>query len=442
MADADATVRNLYSGTTSGVLYTDRREFYLKPAKYAELFPNVTPFLTFTMRANFRTGLQDPVFKLFEHRAPFERRIVTVNGTTDTINAASAGVGAESNAFTFDGLTGLSPITIDASWVGLQFEVCDSTKTTFRGMAICSEGTGSSTAKFRNLGGTTITTEDNDIFVCKGQATEEGATAPDAQSSELTVVWNQAQIFRTTLEITGTLMQASLKGANKDLARLRRDKMQEHKMFQEGAFLFGESPLGTNLAAGDTFTYLDQLVGAGSKAVRTTVGAHSAIRLYGATSGDYKSYWASLNKSTDTYDDFVDRMEIAFQYVPNSGRKPCFVGGGVMSHLAKKAMEKNSGWVINVSDARKSDSGFNIRELITPHGSLDLIYTHSFKYEHKNDMMLIDPANIEYVQYRPSKFKANIKTDDGYDGIKDEYFSDAGLGMTNIKAHQLMSYAG
>ena len=76
MASEAAAVRHQYTGGTTGVLYTDRRNFYLKPSKYAELFPNVTPFLTFTMRANFRTGLQDPVFKLFEHRAPFERRVM------------------------------------------------------------------------------------------------------------------------------------------------------------------------------------------------------------------------------------------------------------------------------------------------------------------------------------------------------------------------------
>jgi len=443
MASADAAVRNVYTGGTSGVLYTDQRNFYLKPSKYAELFPNVTPFLTFTMRANFRTGLQDPVFKLFEHKAPFERRSCQVVGDDDVVVAAAAtGAAAESAVIDVDNFTGLNPSTVDGSWEGYQFEFWNEARDTFRGMVICTEGTGSNTLKVKNLGKTAISTDDNDWFIQKGQATEEGVTSPEANSDELLVVFNQAQIFRTPLEITGTLAQASLKGANKDLARLRRNKMQLHKVNQEGAFLYGESPLGTNLdASSDTFSDLDKLVRtSGGKPVRTTTGAASAVRLYGASSGDYQSYWSGINKGSDTYDDFVDRMEIAFQYVPNSGRKPCFVGGGVMSHLAKKAMEKNSGWAINVSDSRKSDSGFDIRELITPHGSLDLIYTHSFKYEHKNDMLLIDPANIEYVQYRPSAFRANIKTDDGYDGIKDEYFSDAGLGITNIKSHQLMIY--
>jgi len=441
MASGAAAVRELITGGTTGVLFTDRRDFYLKPRVYAELFPQATPFLTFTMQANFRTGLADPVFKLFEHRAPFERRVATNNGSSVTINATSTGASAESSAITFDTITGLG--TLDASWEGLVFEVWDSVGAVFRGLAICTEGTSTTTAKFKNLGTVNIVSVDNDLFVCKGQATEEGVVAPAAGSSELETVWNQAQIFRTTLEITGTLAQASLRGANKDLARLRRDKLMEHKMFQEGSFLFGESPLGTNLSqdSTDTFNDLDKLIRtSGGKPIRTTVGASSAIRLYGDSSGDTQSYWSSIPKASDTYDDFVDRMEVVFQYVPNSGRKPVFTGGGAMSHLAKKAMEKNSGWAINVSDARKSDSGFDVRELITPHGSLDLIYTYSFKYEHSNDMLFIDPANIEYVQYRPSAFRANIKIDDSYDGVKDEYFSDAGLGLTNIKSHQLMIY--
>ena len=64
MAVGAPTVRNLYTGTTSGNLYVDRRQFYLTPAQFSELFANVAPFLTFSMNANFRTGLQDPVFKL------------------------------------------------------------------------------------------------------------------------------------------------------------------------------------------------------------------------------------------------------------------------------------------------------------------------------------------------------------------------------------------
>ena len=440
MASTAAVVKNLYTGTTTGVLYTDRRQFYLKPNQFAELFPSVTPFLTFTMKANFRSGLADPVFKLFEHQAPWERQYLQNNGSTVAIAAGATGAAAESNAVTFDNITGLNSL-IDASYEGLQFEVWDSTLTTKKGVVICTEGTSSTTAKFKNLGKVAVNTVDDDYFVLIGQATEEGVVSPAAWADELKVVWNQCQIFRTPIEITGTLYQASLRGANKELARLRADKAAEHKIRMEKAFLFGSSLLGTNLSAADTFTDLDKLVRtSGGKPVRTTVGLVRAIEMYGASSGQYKSNF-SINATSYNYDSFVDDMEIVFQYVPVAGSKDTFIGAKALSFFAKKAMDKNSGWVLN-QDSSIDTRGNKVRYLVTPHGDLKLNLTHSFKYEHSNQMLVADPRNIEYVQYRPTSFNANIKTDDGYDGVKDEYFSDAGLGITNIKAHQLFTVTG
>lgn len=433
---ATPTPKNLYTGTTTGVLYTDRRQFYLKPNQFAELFPNVSPFLTFTMKSNFRTGLTDPVFKLFQHKAPWERQSMTVNGTATTIAAASTGAATASAAITFDGITGLNS-DIDESYVHLVFEVWSADGATKKGVVLCTDDTSTTTAKFKNLGKTAITTADNDIFVCIGNAQEEGVVSPEAWADELEVVWNQAQIFRTPIEISGTLAQASLKGANKELARLRANKMAEHKIQMERAFLYGSSPLGTNLSSADTFSDLDKLTGDGSKVVRTTVGLIRALELYGATSGQYKSVF-DLSGSSPSYDDLVDILEIVFQYVPTSGMKNSFLGSGALGFWSKRAMEKNSGWVINVNTENKNIAGQNVRTLITPHGDLDLTLTHAMKYEHKNEMLIVDKSNVEYVQFRPSKFETNIKTDDGYDGIKDEYFSDAGLGITNIKAHQLI----
>lgn len=435
---ATPTPKNLYTGTTSGVLYTDRRQFYLKPNQFAELFPNVSPFLTFTMKANFRTGLADPVFKLFEHRAPWERQYMVNNGSTVTIAAASSGAAAESNAITFDGITGLNS-SIDESFVHLVFEVWSSDGTTKKGVVLLTDDTSTSTAKFKNLGKTAINTTDNDVFVCIGNAQKEGDVSPEAWSDELKVVWNQCQIFRTPIEISGTLAQASLRGTNKELARLRADKMAEHKIQMEKAFLYGSSPLGTNLSESDTFSDLDKLTGDGGTGapVRTTTGLVRALELYGATSGYYQSVF-DFSGGSPSYDDLVDTLEIAFQYVPISGMKDVFLGAGALGFWSKRSMEKNSGWVINVNTENKNIAGQNVRTLITPHGDLNLILTHAMKYEHKNEMLIVDKNNVEYVQFRPSRFDTNIKTDDGYDGVKDEYFSDAGLGITNIKAHQLI----
>lgn len=439
---ATPTPKNLYTGDTTGVLFLDRRDFYLKPKSFAELFPNVSPFTTFLMRANFRTGLADPVFKLFQHQAPWQRQVMSVNGSGDiVIAAAGTGAAVESNAVTFNNITGLNA-TIDESYVHLQFEVWDESGSTLKGVVLLTDDTGSATAKFRNLGETAINTVDNDRFVCIGNAQEEGVVAPEAWADELVTVWNQTQIHRTPIEITGSLHQASLRGANKELARLRADKMAEHKIQIEKALLFGSSPLGTNLSSADTFTDLDKLVGDNSKVVRTTVGLLRALQLYGdSTAGaQYQSVFAV--GATTEYGDLVDILETVFQYVPISGIKDSFLGAGALGWWSKRAMEKNSGWVINQNSSERNIAGQKVRTLITPHGDINLVLTHSMKFEHKNQMLIVDPTNLEYVQYRPSKFAANIKTDDGFDGVKDEYFSDSGIGITNIKAHQLLEIEG
>ena len=362
-----------------------------------------------------------------------------------TIAATSSGTSTESSALTFDAAYGVpasgTTPTISEALANTIWEVYDSTGSTLRGVVMLTEDSSATTAKFKNLGKTAITTVSGDKFVLISNGQGEGAVAPEAWSSELTTVWNQCQIFRTPIEITGTLAQASLRGANKELARLRGDKMMEHKIHMEKAFLFGASPLGTNLdASSDTFSDLDKLVGLDDKVARTTTGIVRAIQLYGATTGQYRSN-ISIGAAA-SYDDLVDELEIVFQYVPNSGVKTCFTGGTALGFWSKRAMEKNSGWVINVNTEERNMVGQKVRTLITPFGDLDLNLTHSFKYEHANQMLIVDPRNLEYVQYRPSSFNTNIKTDDGYDGIKDEYFSDAGMGITQIKAHQLITITG
>jgi hypothetical protein len=44
---------------------------------------------------------------------------------------------------------------------------------------------------------------------------------------------------------------------------------------------------------------------------------------------------------------------------------------------------------------------------------------------------------LKHKRYRPHKFATNIKTDDGYDGQKDEFFSDEGVGIQMIEKHSL-----
>ena len=52
-------------------------------------------------------------------------------------------------------------------------------------------------------------------------------------------------------------------------------------------------------------------------------------------------------------------------------------------------------------------------------------------------MLVVDEDNLFHAQYRSPMFQANIKTDNGYDGVKDQYFSDEGVGVSLIESHNL-----
>ena len=434
---ATASVRHLYTGGTSAVLYSERRDFPLKPAQFDELYKSVTPLLELAAKKRV-TGLKDPVYKMFEHKNPWERRYMVNNGSTVTIAAGSTGAAAESDAVTFDGITGMNA-TIDTSYVHQMFEVWDSTGTTKKGVVLLTDDTSSTTAKFKNAGTTAISTVDGDLFVHITSAEEDGSEAPDAWSDELTIVWNQCQQIKTAVQIEGDLYYAALKGANNELARLRLQKLGEHKKKIEGALMKGKSLLGTNLSESDTFTDLDKFTGDNSKVVRTTYGLIPIIEDLGSTSGTNQNNF-SVTAADYEYADFVDDMEKWFAYDnEDAGTKVALAGPGAISFWSKMSFANNSNnWQVVMSDTKTNSLGWKIRKLETPHGDIDLKKTYSLKYEYNNYMVSPDPNHLSLYQYRPDQFKANIKTDNAYDGEKDMYFSQVGLGLTQLYTHKLM----
>lgn len=436
---ATASVKHLATGGSTVVLATDRRDHYIEPAQFAELFKSETPFTYLAMK-NLVTGLKDPVFKMFQFENTFMRRYFQNNGSSVTIAAASSGASAESDAVTIDGITGFGTnTTIDSSFVHKVFEVWDSSKTTLRGVVILTDDTSTTTAKFKNLGTTAIATVDNDYFICISNAQEDGSEAPDAQASELSVVWNQCEQFKNSVELKGEILYAALRGESNELARLRAIAFKEHKVDIEGAFMKGMSPLGTNLSAGDTFSYKDLLTGDNSGVVRTTYGFIPAVKNYGNSSGDYQNIW-SIVAGDFKYEDYVDMTEKIFQYFPPGGELYAICGPGAMSYWSKLLYARSSkdNWIVQFSGTQKDSFGFNIRILETPHGVLKLTKSDALRFEYNNYMAIPDDRYLSFYQYRPSEFKANVKTDNDYDGQKDLYKSDCGLGLKHIKTHHVV----
>jgi hypothetical protein len=430
---------------SSGVLYTDRRDFYMRPNVVKELWTDVTPFTTVVANQQTISGLKDPQFKMFEHRNPWQKQeaqaAAAANGQVIAKDNAEDDI--ELKASSLVGLEGEGGNTSYDSHIGLQIEIWDSAKATKRGVCLIT-GKGANKWVVKNMGDEDITVAENDYLVVIGNAYGEGTTAGTAWSDELQVVYNQCQIFKTPLQITGTLLEASLRGESSELARLRDQKSQEHKIQKERAFLFGRSPINISGGFNDGSTAsTDYHLSDGSgNRVRSTMGVIPAIEKHGYASGADQNRF-SISEASYSYGDFVDDMEKVFQYVPESGMKRAFCGMGAMSYWSKmtgaSGFAGNSGWTVNLSDMERDALGFNYRVLESPHGAIQLIPTPVLRDAYSKTMLVVSDENLFHAQYRAPKFQANILTDDAYDGVKDQYMSDEGIGVTLIESHKLFN---
>tara|TARA_R100001594_G_scaffold103249_1_gene137918 strand:+ start:43 stop:1335 length:1293 start_codon:yes stop_codon:yes gene_type:complete len=420
----------------SGVLYTDRRDFYIDPNVTKELWTDVTPFTTVVSNKETRQT-NDPVFKMFEHRNPWVKQYWLGNSDTDNLDSDNT----TTTTITVDGFTN---IDADSSLIGIQAEVWTDGYGSKKAIVVVTAVNSATQIVVKTLWtstGSDIALANNDIFLVIGNAQGEGTTSPDAWSDELKVVYNSCQIFKTPLEITGTLLQASLRGESSELARLRVLKGQEHKMQKEKAFLYGVRVGGTNLGGADTFAD-GGITDAGSKLVRTTYGLIPAIENYGNATGDDQNKF-TVSEASYTYSNFVDDMEKVFQYVPETGVKQAFCGAGALGYWSKldgsSGIAGKSGWTVNVSDMKRDALGFNYKTLETPHGILQLIPTPALRGPYNKTMLVIDDSNMFHAQYRNQMYQTNIKTENAYDGVKDQYFSDEGVGISLIESHNLFT---
>ena len=425
----------------SGVLYTDRRDFYVSPQVVKELWTDVAPFTTVISNRESRK-VPDPIFKMFEHRNPWVKQLFLCNSDTDNLDSDNT----TNTTVTVDGASNCS---IDDSLIGHICEVWTDGYGSKKGIVRVDSVTSSTVVVVNTLwtsSGSDIALADDDIFLIIGNAQGEGTSSPEAWADELEVVWNSTQIFKTPLQITGTLLAASLRGESSELARLRAQKNQEHKMQKEKAFLFGKRVGGTGLdlqdgSSSDSFAD-GGVLDADGNLVRTTYGAVSAIETYGdsTSTNDYQNIF-TVSEASYSYSSFVDDMEKVFQYVPEAGVKRAFVGAGALGYWSKIAgtsgMAGNSGWTVNMSDMKRDSLGFNYKILETPHGILQLIPAPALRGPYNKYMLVISEENLFHAQYRSPMYQTNIKTDNAFDGVKDQYMSDEGVGIQLIESHHL-----
>jgi hypothetical protein len=440
-----STAKILYQGGASNVLFTDRRYFYPETEVY-EYWKNITQFLTWVSMIS-RKPTPDALYKIFEDSPTFQNQYFYNNSATVTI----ASTGAESNDVAIDNITNLTQAgTADNSMVNLLCEVWDSAGTTKRGVCYISSVTSTTQVKFKTAKATAIATVDNDIFRVIGTVRGELSVAGEAYFNELSMVWNSTHYFSLPIEITGKLYkEVKLRGVSNELGRLREKKFKEMKMQVQNGLLKSTSTLGTNFNASDTFTEANLRTTTDSdsntSSVRTTYGFIPILEDYGIEWTGTGAMNANTNiftipSSALDYDVFTDMSKVIHDKRENNVI-PGFCGFGFMAEMAKKVVDnKKFGFLgkVQLGDTAINSLGFDVRNLFTPFGTIQLIPTKALSNEYENYCLLPNDQAIGIREYEPWQYKTNIKTDNDYNAVKDVINYDAGLQMNLLPTHHMI----
>lgn len=440
-----STGKILFQGGASNVLFIDRREFY-PASEVFEYWKDLTQFLTWVSTIN-RMPTPDPLYKIFEDSPTFQNQYFYNNGTALTI----ASTGAESNAVTIDNITNITQAaTADDSMIGLMFDVWNSTGTTKKGQVFISDVASTTTVKFKTTKATAVVTADNDIFRCIGTVRGDVSVAGESYFNELTRVWNSTHYFSLPVEVSGKLYkETKLRGYSNDLARLRIAKFKEMKMQVQNGLLKSSSTVGTNFSGSDTFTEANLRTitdsASNTSSVRTTYGYIPILEDYGIEWTGNGSMNANTNiftlpSANLDYDTFSDMSKIIHDK-RESNVIPGFCGYGFLGEISKKCVDGNKFGFLGkeqLGDNAINSLGFNVRNLFTPFGTIQLTPTKALSNEYEYYCLLPNDQAIGVREYENWQYKTNIKTDNDYNGVKDVINYDAGLQMNLLPTHHMI----
>jgi hypothetical protein len=254
----------------------------------------------------------------------------------------------------------------------------------------------------------------DDEILKLGNAMEENSLAPDSWATQPVKRFNYVQTFRDPFDSSAD-NQAEGKVAGPDTrARLRREKLIEHRINIERQVLFGER---------------NEIIDNTENKVRRTTGGVLQFIKEGNDSGVYDL--GSENNGILTETEWSNYCSEALKY--GSDTKLFLTSRYVAQVLdghASGRIETTTGEEIY---------GMNLSRYITTHVDVIIATTELFEnYYAKMGLML----DIENLKLRPfagedSTLKTNIQENDR-DGWKDEYMSKIGLQLDLPKTHTVL----
>jgi hypothetical protein len=253
----------------------------------------------------------------------------------------------------------------------------------------------------RSLGGTAAASlNDNDYIFLIGNVNEEGATARTANTTKTTSAYNYTQIFRDSIDSTGTLEASELYGTGKgELPYLRGKYGHTHCVHIEKAFWFGERA---------------ETTGATTKAMRATGGVLEYIT----------TNVTNQSSTTLTETEFITFLSTGF--AKGSSEKILFADSRILQTI--------SGYALGQQRIQPNENkyGVAIAKYFSPFGTVNIVMHPEFKNSYAGYAFLLDLDcfKYRYLRGRDTKLKLNIQAND-VDGEKDEFMTECGLERIN-----------
>ena len=367
-----------------------------RPTNYRELFtllePNGTAPLQALLAMTSSEGTDDPKYNHFRDELP--NRTIVVNGALN--NSATT--------LTFDNDSDDEGFIVKGTVIhnhttGENLLVTADANTSANTVAI-SRGFGGSTA---------AAVADDEVLSIAGFADQEGGTAPTAISFDPTTDFNNTQIFKTAVQVTGTLQNTYLRTGDKEQEQLTK-ALKLHMGDIERAFFFGTRAEANGSTASPT---------------RSTGGLMSLI----TNITDCASATATTNKMTEKeFDRFLVEDIFAF----GSNEKIAFAGPRCISNMME--IGKNRWQPTQIDNAY----GVAFTRYTTFAGDL-LVYMHPMFRQISalsQEMIILDMnhLNYRYMNGRDTQLIRDVQSND-FDGVKHMYMSECGLEMTHSKVH-------
>lgn len=256
-----------------------------------------------------------------------------------------------------------------------------------------------------------------------GTAFEEASLPPTGQAYDPFRRYNYTQIFRRTLEISGTAKETELRTGDA-LKEAKREALEYISIDIERSFWFGNR-------------YQDTYQG---KPRRFMGGVLSQL-------SDANIFDASQKADGVSFDDLEAYMKDLFKY--GSSEKMVF-SGDLALLTVQRIIRQEPGCTWSFTPQTK-EYGMNVSRLVTPFGTLVWktcpLFSQSTSdfsgdtpaYGFDSYAFVLDMARVKYVylQNRDLKYQANL-TETGLDGEKSGYICECSIKIEQLENHGLI----